>query len=99
MRLRRFCHQGSSLPTIITVGGWGGRCLRADPRVSSGLWIDPDPGFGGADWGCHSSGCPLRFPVCPFWDFLEQGEDFVMAKSAAALGDGMKEIWVFASLK
>lgn len=67
-----FTQSGSSSSHV---GEWGGRCLRAECTL--GFGTDPDPSFGRADRGCHSSGCPLRFPVCPFREFLEQREDYL----------------------
>lgn len=58
------------------VNGVGG-ASELTHECALGFGTDPDPSFGRADRGCHSSGCPLRFPVCPFREFLEQREDYL----------------------
>lgn len=58
----------------VLVEGVGG-ASEVTPEFTLGFGTDPDPAFGEADWGCHSSGYPLRFPVCPFREFLEQEEN------------------------
>lgn len=68
---------------------WVGGASEVTPEFTLGFGTDPDPAFGEADWGCHSSGCSCV--SCVQGVLGAGGELFVMA----ALGDGIKEILSF----